>query len=87
VVYGVDAYNMVEDVTTATAHSTVGSQANADYISGSGVSNILPYMGMSQITLPMYAVVDLETAELLYYEDGNGDGPQGALSYIQGAAQ
>jgi hypothetical protein len=86
VVYTVDGYGYVQDVPTATAHSTVGSQVQADYISGSGASNILPYMGLSQITLPMYAVIDLETAQLLYYQDGYGNGPQGSLPSIQGAA-
>jgi hypothetical protein len=86
VVYTVDGYGYVQDVPTSTAHSTVGTQVNADYISGSGASNILPYMGLSSITLPMYAVVDLETAQLLYYQDGYGTGPQGSLSYIQSAA-
>ena len=85
VVYGVSGSTVV-DVATATAHSTVGSQVQADYISGSGVANILPFMGLSQITLPIYAVIDLETAQLLYYQDGYGTGPQGALTHIQNAA-
>jgi len=84
VVYGISGSSAV-DVSTATAHSTVGSQVQADYISGSGVANILPYMGLSSITLPVYAVVDLETAQLLYYQDGYGTGPQGSLPSIQGA--
>lgn len=85
VVYGVDYSNNVVDVGTATAYSTVGSQVNEDYVSGSGVANILPYMGLSSITLPIYAVIDLETAELVYYQDGYGTGPQGALPSIQAA--
>jgi hypothetical protein len=87
VVYTVDGSGYAADVGSATAHSTVGSQIGADYISGSGISNILPYMGLSQVTLPIYAVVDLQTAELLYFQDGYGNGPQGALSYIQAANQ
>jgi hypothetical protein len=78
--------NYVQDVSTAQAHSTVGTQIQADYISGSGAANILPYMGMSQITLPIYAVVDLETAELIYHQDGYGNGPAASLSVIQAAA-
>jgi hypothetical protein len=86
VVYGVDYSMNVVDVGTSTAYSTVNSQLpNADYVSGSGVANILPYMGLSSVTLPIYAVIDLETAELIYYQDGYGTGPQGSLSYIQGA--
>lgn len=85
VVYGVSGSSVV-DVSTATAYSTAHSQLpNADYVSGSGVANILPHMGLSSVTLPIYAVIDLETAELLYYQDGYGSGPQGALTYIQGA--
>ena len=75
----------VVDVNTATAYSLVGGQVSADYISGSGVANILPQMGLSSIMLPIYAVIDLETAALVYYQDGNGSGPQGALTYIQQA--
>ena len=56
-----------------------------DYISGSGVSDILPYMGVSMITLPVWAVIDLQTAELLYFQDGNGGGPYGAMSAIEAA--
>jgi hypothetical protein len=85
VVYTVDGYGYVQDIPTSQAHTTVGAQVNADYISGSGAANILPYMGLSQITLPMYAVVDLETAELLFYQDGYGSGPTGSLPHIQGA--
>ena len=85
VVYSVDGYGYAQDVPTATAYSTVGTQVSADYVSGSGSANILPYMGLSTITLPIYAVIDLETAQLLYYQDGHGTGPQGSLSCIQGA--
>jgi len=85
VVYGVDGYGYATDVPTATAYSTVGTQVSADYIPGSGCANILPYMGLSTVTLPIYAVIDLETAQLLYFQDGYGTGPQGSLSYIQGA--
>jgi hypothetical protein len=85
IVYGIDGSGYATDVSTATAFSTVGTQVSADYVSGSGCANILPYMGLSTITLPIYAVIDLETAELLYYQDGYGTGPQGSLSAIQGA--
>jgi hypothetical protein len=85
VVYGVDGYGYATDVSAATACATVGTQIAADYVSGSGCSDILPYMGLSMVTLPIYSVVDLETAQLLYFQDGSGSGPQGSLSYILGA--
>ena len=75
----------VVDVSTAQAYTTVTDDMNADYISGSGVADILPYMGLSSLTLPVYAVIDLETANLLYYQDGSGSGPAGALTHIQSA--
>ena len=86
VVYGLDGTS-VADVTTGVAYSTTSGQMEVDYVSGSGVSDILPYMGLSTITLPIYAVFDLETAELLYYQDGNGTGPQGSITSINQANQ
>lgn len=75
----------VADVSTATAYSTVSDDMDADYVSGSGVADILPFMGLSSLTLPVYAVIDLETANLLYYQDGSGSGPEGSLTHIQAA--
>ena len=86
-VYGVNGTSVV-DVSTASAYATASGQMTTfDYVSGSGVSNILPHMGLSSIMLPIYAVIDLQTAELLYYQDGNGSGPQGSLTSIQQANQ
>ena len=62
----------VVDVSTAQAYSTVQDDMDADYVSGAGVADILPYMGLSTLTLPVYAVIDLETAVLRYYQDGSG---------------
>ena len=73
------------DVSTAQAYSTVNDDMDADYVSGSGVADILPHMGLSSITLPVYAVIDLETAVLRYFQDGSGSGPSGALTHIQAA--
>jgi hypothetical protein len=85
VTYGVSGSTVV-DVGTSQAYSKVSAFVQPDYVSGSGVSDILPYMGLSMITLPVFAVIDLQTAELLYFQDGNGSGPFGALSAIQAAA-
>lgn len=84
VAYGLSGSTVV-DVSTSQAYSTVSSFVQPDYVSGSGVADILPYMGLPMITLPVYAVIDLQTAELLYFQDGNGSGPFGALSAIQAA--
>jgi hypothetical protein len=75
----------VVDVNTTQAYSSVSALVQPDYVSGSGVADILPYMGLPMITLPVYAVIDLQTAELLYFQDGNGSGPFGAMSAIQAA--
>jgi hypothetical protein len=83
--YAVDWTNNVVDVTTTTAYSDVTDFLEPDYVSGSGVADILPFMGVSSITLPVWAVIDLQTAELLYFQDGNGSGPYGALAHIQAA--
>ena len=77
----------VIDVSTAVAYSTASVQMQTDYVSGRGVADILPHMGLSTIMLPIYAVIDLQTAELLYYQDGNGSGPQGSITSIQQANQ
>lgn len=77
----------VVDVDSASAYGLVGGQVPADYISGSGVADILPQMGLSSIMLPIYAVIDLEMATLVYYQDGNGSGVTGALTSIQQANQ
>ena len=85
-VYGLNGTSVV-DISTAVAYSTASVQMQTDYVSGSGVADILPHMGLSSIMLPIYAVIDLQTAELLYYQDGTGSGPQGALTPIQQANQ
>jgi hypothetical protein len=86
VVYGVSGTSVV-DVSTTSAYATTSVQMATDYVSGSGVADILPHMGLSSIMLPIYAVIDLQTAELLYYQDGTGSGPQGSLTSIQQANQ
>ena len=87
-VYGVDGGGNVIDVSTALAYSTASVQMTTfDHVSGRGVADILPHMGLSTIMLPIYAVIDLQTAELLYYQDGTGSGPQGSITYIQQANQ
>ena len=87
-VYGVDGGGNVIDVSTASAYSTASVQMTTfDYVSGRGLADIVPHMGMSTITFPIYAVIDLQTAELLYYQDGYGTGPQGSITYIQQANQ
>jgi len=83
--YGVDWASNVVDVSTTQAYSDVTGFLEPDYASGSGVADILPYMGLSSITLPVWAVIDLQTAELLYFQDGSGSGPYGALTQIQAA--
>jgi hypothetical protein len=85
VVFAVDAYNNVADVSTTQAYSTITNVVQPDFVSGSGGADIMPYMGLSMIMLPIYAVIDLETGELLYFQDGYGSGPFGALSAIQAA--
>ena len=82
--YGVSGSTVV-DVSTTQAYNDITDFVQPDYISGSGVADILPYMGLSSITLPMWAVIDLQTAELLYFQDGNGSGPYGAMTHIQAA--
>ena len=82
--YGVSGSTVV-DVSTTQAYNDITDFVQPDYLSGSGVADILPYMGLSSITLPMWAVIDLQTAELLYFQDGNGSGPFGAMSAIQAA--
>lgn len=82
--YGVSGSTVV-DVSTTQAYSDVTAFVQPDYLSGSGVADILPYMGLPMITLPAYAVIDLQTGELLYFQDGNGAGPFNALSAIQAA--
>ena len=82
--YGLSGSTVV-DVSTTQAYSSVSAIVEPDYVSGSGVSDILPYMGLSMITLPVFAVIDLQTAELLYFQDGNGSGPFGAMTAIQAA--
>jgi hypothetical protein len=83
--YGVDYYMNVVDVSTSQAYSDITDFVQPDYVSGSGVADILPYMGLSSVTLPIWAVIDLQTAELLYYQDGSGGGPYGAMTHIQAA--
>jgi hypothetical protein len=85
VVYGLDWYSNVVDVSTSQAYNTVDDYLEPDYVSGSGVADILPYMGLSSITLPVWAVIDLQTAELLYFQDGSGSGPYGAMTHIEAA--
>jgi hypothetical protein len=85
VVYGVDYSNNVVDISTSQAYSTITNFVQPDYVSGSGVADILPYMGLSMIMLPVWAVIDLQTGELRYFQDGYGNGPFGALSAIQAA--
>ena len=82
--YGVSGSTVV-DVSTTQAYNDITDFVQPDYLSGSGVADILPYMGLSSITLPMWAVIDLQTAELLYFQDGNGSGPYGAMTHIQAA--
>ncbi len=83
-----DGGGNVIDVSTASAYSTASVQMTTfDHVSGSGIANILPHMGLSTITFPVYAVIDLQTAELLYYQDGYGTGPQGSITSIQQANQ
>lgn len=84
VAYAVSGYSVV-DVSTSTAYSNITDFVQPDYVSGSGVADILPYMGLSSITLPVWAVIDLQTAELLYFQDGNGSGPYGAMTHIEAA--
>ena len=84
VAYGLSGSTVV-DVPTTQAYSTISNVVEPDFVSGSGVADILPYMGLSMITLPIFAVIDLETAELLYFQDGYGSGPFGAMSAIQAA--
>jgi hypothetical protein len=83
--YGVDWMNNVIDVSTSQAYNDITDLVQPDYLSGSGVADILPFMGVSSITLPVWAVIDLQTAELLYFQDGNGSGPYGALTHIENA--
>ncbi len=85
-VYG-ESDGSAVDVSTASAYSTINEQMATDFVSGSGVSDILPFMGLGSILFPIYAVIDLQTAELLYYQNGNGSGPQGSLASIQQANQ
>lgn len=85
VVYTVDGSGTVVDMSTSQAYSTISTFVQPDYVSGSGVSDILPYMGVSVIILPVYAVIDVQTGELLYFQDGNGSGPFGAMSAIEAA--
>ncbi len=75
----------VADVSTTVAYSAVTDYVIPDYVSGAGIADILPHMGLSTITLPVYAVIDLETAAVLYFQDGNGSGPDGSLSHILAA--
>ena len=83
--YGVDYSMNVVDVSTAQAYNDITDFVQPDYLSGAGVADILPYMGLSSITLPVWAVIDLQTAELLYFQDGNGSGPYGAMTHIEAA--
>jgi hypothetical protein len=83
--YGVDWSMSVVDVSTAQAYNDITDFVQPDYLSGAGVADILPYMGLSSITLPVWAVIDLQTAELLYFQDGNGSGPYGAMTHIEAA--
>lgn len=83
--YAVDWSMNVVDVSTSQAYSDVTDFVQPDYVSGSGVADILPYMGLSSVTLPIWAVIDLQTAELLYFQDGSGSGPYGAMTHIQAA--
>ena len=82
--YGVSVDTVV-DVSTSQAYGDVTDFLEPDYVSGSGVSDILPYMGVSVIILPVFAVIDVQTGELLYFQDGNGSGPYGAMSAIEAA--
>jgi len=84
VAYGLSGSTVV-DVSTSQAYATISNVVEPDYVSGSGVADILPYMGLPVINLPTFAVIDLQTAELLYFQDGLGTGPFGAMSAIQAA--
>ena len=82
--YAVSGTSVV-DVSTSVAYGDIADFLEPDYVSGSGVADILPYMGLSTISLPVWAVIDLQTAELLYFQDGTGSGPYGALTHIEAA--
>jgi len=84
VAYGVSGSTVV-DVSTSQAYTDITTLLQPDYLSGAGVADILPFMGVSTISLPVWAVIDLQTAELLYFQDGNGTGPSGAMSAIEAA--
>jgi hypothetical protein len=87
VVYTVDDDGNAHDVTTATAYADIEGKVEADFVSGSGLANIMPHMGVSSISLPIYAAIDVHTAELIYYQDYEGIGPQESLPAIQAAAE
>lgn len=60
----------LNDVSTAAAYTTVTEYLEPDYVSGSGMADIFPHMGTSSLTLPIFAVINLRTAVLLYYGVG-----------------
>jgi hypothetical protein len=78
----VDGYAM--DCPAADAYAEIEDLVEPDYVSGAGATVMLPTIGYL-VPLPLSAVIDLETAELLHFADGNSPGPQGAMAAIQAA--
>lgn len=68
----VDAYEEIEDL------------VEPDYVTGAGATVMLPTIGYL-VPLPLSAVIDLETGELLHFADGSSSGPQGAMAAIEAA--
>jgi hypothetical protein len=78
----VDGWAM--DCPAAEAYDEIKNTIEPDYVSGAGSTVMLSTIGY-QVPLPLSAVVDLETAELRQFADGNCYGPQGAMEAIQAA--
>jgi hypothetical protein len=79
----VDGWAM--DCPAAEAYEEIEDAIEPDYVSGAGSTVMLPTIGY-QVPLPLSAVIDLETAELLHFADGNCSGPSaGAMAAIQAA--
>ena len=73
------------DCPVTEAYAEIEDTVEPDYVTGAGSTVMLPTIGY-QVPLPLSAVIDLETAELLHFADGSSSGPSsGAMAAIQAA--
>ena len=73
------------DCPVTEAYEEIEDLIEPDYVTGAGSTVMLPTIGYL-VPLPLSAVIDLETGQLLHFADGSSSGPSsGALAAIQAA--